>query len=1359
MNTQPEPSADCAAFRDELRCQLDGLADSGLAGHVADCDACRDWVFELEQAVETSRRAASDYVHPETFVERLLSRAREVGELSDGHDASGSSDKTAAGASDREPAANEPRTTGVAGAEADAGAATGVRPKLAPRQVRWLGIAAVAASLLSLWLARGARDAEQRPIGLVAQESAWSGRVEGLVIGRTEGAFRWCPAASDDCRSLRSGQRFDGRGTLEVPAGALASLRLDDGSALTLGAESQLRVREVRVAQLTRGRLVADVREVQGAPARIELPMGFIDVLGTKFAVHVDGDTARVDVSRGRVRLADDSGRSVTIAVGQSGTLRAGEPPRLDRVSSLASAFSWSEPAHEQSSPKQADELLPAPRGLGQLRAQKPGHDREQAGAVSLTRQHVQIRIAESMARTEIEQEFTNHSDEVLEGIYRFPLPAGAQIERLALWVDDHWEEGAFVARDRAQAIWRGAIVNSSKKRPQPRDEIVWVPGPWKDPALLEWQRGGSFELRVFPIPKRGARRIQLTYTQWLPPAGLLRRYVYPLPFDSEGSVDVDRFSIDLSVRGHSGDVSIGGYPLQDAHHPMGPSAERRFGFERRNFSPVGDLSVEFELPPEEVRAWSYDTGAERTLAVALRPELPNQSTSGDQALAIVVDRSRSMFGETYERARRLATRLSSELDPSFELTVLACDTRCDAVEARPQPVSGALLRSVDDFLRTQQQEGASDLVSALEQAGRHLERSDKPRRRIVYVGDGAPTAGPIESGWIERELRRRWSAPIPVTAVSVSASADESVLDTITRAGGGTVLRYWPGQTLGEVSYDLLSAIVAPALTDVRLEWPPGLKRVTPSHVGTIEAGAERLIVAEMSSTEVEGPLVLRGRFEGRPFERRYDLNVRATSHQGNAFVPRLFAAGRIAELERDTTDGAKREAIELSLRYNVASRHTSLLVLESPAMFRAFGLDNQRHAPVWSGDLESVATVASSSDSYSDPLYGYLDDGPSSRSGAGAGATDASSGRSRRASRAPQANAPVAEAAPAPKKKPARRCPPNDLSCALEAEPEPRWSPPPPRDTRPRPQPMVPMRRVWETSADIRPAATTLPQAELAELRRQLQHNPQSRSALAALYSGAMRIGDLEQAAELAERWSAKDPLDPDALTARADVAAQRGDRDRAIRILGSVLDVRPGDHRAAWRLARLHRWAGELEASCAFSLAVAQLQSGDPALVGEALSCARELGRSELALDLERLSPAAQRPTSPAPVRATDELLGEFRAWATWEGGRHDLDLVFIHPDGYRVSWLGAPTRAVISATDVRSLSRDGLALRGAKAGRYAVGVVRSDGDTEPVRGTLHVTFRGQRREFPFVLEGTAVRIADVNVSVRSRLVPLR
>jgi hypothetical protein len=311
--------------------------------------------------------------------------------------------------------------------------------------------------------------------------------------------------------------------------------------------------------------------------------------------------------------------------------------------------------------------------------------------------------------------------------------------------------------------------------------------------------------------------------------------------------------------------------------------------------------------------------------------------------------------------------------------------------------------------------------------------------------------------------------------------------------------------------------------------------------------------------------------------------------------------------------------------------------------------------------------------------------------------------------------------------------------------------------------PRRMIPMRRVWDRvgSIDAPPRLLDLASpSRRASLESRVHEQEQSREALKGLYVVDFLAGDLERARDSAERWSLKDPLDVDALTARADLAAQRGQRDLAIRILGSVVDVRPGDYKAQWRLARLHRWAGRAERGCRHSLAVAQLMLGDAKLVAEGVRCSRDVGQDSWHTDLlDALSPEVKQEVLRLTATRTsvDELSGDFRIRARWQGAEHDLDLVILHPDGYRVSWLGAPTRSVITATDVMSVHEEGLALRGAAPGQYAVEVVRSSPTHGSVRGNLDIRVGNEDRSVPFVLDGERVRVATAKLRMQSRLVP--
>jgi hypothetical protein len=473
---------------------------------------------------------------------------------------------------------------------------------------------------------------------------------------------------------------------------------------------------------------------------------------------------------------------------------------------------------------------------LGELRARRPGFQDEQDHAVHLRSHAVKVRISGNIARTEIDETFSNDTDDALEGIYRFPLPAGAQIERLALETDGKLVEGEFVDRARASAIWRGAIHNAAPKEKKPSEEFVWVRGPWRDPALLEWQRGGRFELRIFPIPKRGSRRVVIAYTETIAPTSGVRRYVYPLPQGASSALTIDRFSVDAQVVGHD---------------PAVPVRARGYELERRteggvdvlastmaSFTPSGDLAIEYGLADKttDLSVWAYKepasaskatnesdpVGGDAFVAVALRPKLPKWADTRPRDQVIVLDAGLSMHGERFARAKRLAVQLVQEMDRRDRVTVLACDVGCRAMHGGFVAPGAPSAHDVDAFLRGLTPEGASDLVAAV-RAGTNVAGHDPQRDlRIVVVSDGVATAGYRTPMRVATEVNDAVSAAHGmVVTVPVGSDADDRLLAGIASGGGGVVVPYQPGARLEATALEVLNATYGTTLRDVEVVLP----------------------------------------------------------------------------------------------------------------------------------------------------------------------------------------------------------------------------------------------------------------------------------------------------------------------------------------------------------------------------------------------------------------------------------------------------------------------------------------------------------------------------------------------------------
>ncbi|MBI5514707.1 MAG: FecR domain-containing protein [Deltaproteobacteria bacterium] len=1455
MNENPA----CARFLDELAASLEGELSPAAVDHLASCDACRDLRHEARTVARAVGLGGRDYQHPADFEARLLAaldaraQGRAPGAVQAPVDAvvavppaqtlhqapptvpmdalpPGLSEALAAS-----PAAPpSPRALSPMPAPLGTTGESNVIPLVFRRP--WLTSAVVAVTTLAAAAAVVVlRDGKrEKPAPVVAQSatSAWEGRLAQVVRAASErrGGVELRRASTGAWEPLTEGAALARGVGLRTDPRTRARVELADGTVLVLdrGTELQLDGATPRAATLVGGNVVADVAPMApgGSPARFRTSVGEVEVRGTRFALTATEDRANVRVTRGAVRLVGARGSDAPgtnpgaeVKTGEEGVLSRNGTVSVSPAVDLAGAVSWA----ELGGGREGDD--PAITGIGELRARRPNSTTERESALRITSHSVKVRIVGAIARTEVEEVFQNDTDQELEGLYRFPLPPEAQIEDLSLDVNGELVAGAFVDRNRAAAIWRGVLRHASPT-PPPRttEEFVWVPGPWHDPALLEWQRGGRFELRVFPIPRRGSRRVSIAYTQTIPSAGGLRRYVYPLPHNPGGSTQVGQFDVDLQVLGHDPQrgVTARGYALGRSSQAA-PTDGARLEFSQASFVPSGDLVVEYSLrdATSPLTAWAFqptagaapaspagtatpaptppaqpaplaNTGPEKPfVALSLRPQLPRWNDTRPRDYVFLVDASRSMFGERYTRASRLVGGMVAEMDRRDRFTVLACDTRCQGMPgASLRAPSSEEARGVGAFLQGVEPAGASDLLAQVRAALAAAPREDGRELRVVYLGDGVATAGHRRLASLSGAVQQLFAGRTGTyTTVALGNDADVPTLSALARAGGGLLVPYTPGERLASAALAVLEATYGVALRDPVVTLPEGLSAMAPARLGNFRAGSETMVYARMDRPDVSGEVVLRGTVGGEAFEARYPLALHATGAAGNAFVPRLYAAARIADLEAEGSPTAREEIVSLSQRFRVASRHTSLLVLESEAMFQAFGVTRGPATDVWTGEEGSQATTtptaptapsAEAAAADSDELLGgdlARADSPMERDRLGAlGATGggAGGGFNGARGRASATHGSALRRAPMGDDgmgmgPPAARPAPTPATVAPGASPAPSMAQ---REQRQggtvMAEEMPPwnrrggrwMRRTWVRHAQVAPSTEDGGgfNARIEAARRALLSNPDSRDRHRELYRFLSLSGALEEAAEVAQRWATRDPLDPEALQRLGDVAARRGDREKAVRLLAGAVDVRPDDSALLERLALLHERAGEAEAACAYRVSLAELRGADAGALGRAARCERAAGRPELAgRVLEAAAPALRaqaeaRALEPLPA---DTLRGEFTLDATWDAGE-DLDLALIDPRGARLSWQGG--RAGVTARDIQDRGREALGLSRAPTGEYLVEVVRARPGTAPVRGRVTVSLLGERRTIPFTLTGPRQRVARVAITREMVLVPV-
>jgi Ca-activated chloride channel homolog len=113
-----------------------------------------------------------------------------------------------------------------------------------------------------------------------------------------------------------------------------------------------------------------------------------------------------------------------------------------------------------------------------------------------------QVSIVGQTVMTRLTLQFHNPNARVLEGELQFPLQDGQAITGFALDIDGELRRAVPVAKTKGLQVFEEIV----------RGRV--------DPALLEVSAGNQYKLRVYPLPARGTRTVQLDITQALPVAG-----------------------------------------------------------------------------------------------------------------------------------------------------------------------------------------------------------------------------------------------------------------------------------------------------------------------------------------------------------------------------------------------------------------------------------------------------------------------------------------------------------------------------------------------------------------------------------------------------------------------------------------------------------------------------------------------------------------------------------------------------------------------------------------------------------------------------------------------------------------------
>jgi Ca-activated chloride channel family protein len=539
----------------------------------------------------------------------------------------------------------------------------------------------------------------------------------------------------------------------------------------------------------------------------------------------------------------------------------------------------------------------------------------------------IQVEVTGMVARIEVRQVFQNTGQQWAEAVYRFPLPAGAAVDRMRVNVADRVLEG--VIEEKQEALRQYQQAKSSGKTA----------------SLVEQQRANQFETRLANIG--ASEQVSVTISFLVPvdyrdgvfslqiPLTFTPRWdSQPSPSDeifflgSNSSVgyrqlDDHHLALDIDLRSgmslssiesryHDVDIhpSLGGYRVYLAN----PDTRMDRVFEL-NWSP------DFGTIPEATLS-TFDDGDSVYALLMLTPPLAEAIAPQPREVVFIIDTSGSMEGTSMRQARAALKLGLQFLGPDDRFNLVRFSSDSESLFAESEPAYPAYLQQAADFIDGLTANGGTVMAPALSMA-LNLPEQEGLLRQVIFVTDGSVGNEQELLLQIGEELRDS-----RLFTVSIGSAPNGWFMRKSAEIGRGSHTHIGQVDEVEERISSLWSRIENPAIQNICIDWGMDAE-FYPEVIPDLYAGEPLYIHARLPLEP--RTVTICGELDGRYWE----MESRLLPASGNSNLATLWARSKIESLEDSRIFGAepeaiRRETVNLALEYGLLTRYTSLVAVD---------------------------------------------------------------------------------------------------------------------------------------------------------------------------------------------------------------------------------------------------------------------------------------------------------------------------------------------------------------------------------------------------------------------------------------------
>jgi Ca-activated chloride channel homolog len=532
------------------------------------------------------------------------------------------------------------------------------------------------------------------------------------------------------------------------------------------------------------------------------------------------------------------------------------------------------------------------------------------------------VEIQDQFAVVHVDETFYNDNTSTLEGIYFFEMPEGSKLTEMALWINGERVEQVIKRREEAVQQYEQIVRRQT------------------DPLLAEQISENVFRLRLFPLPPRSERRLEIKYLQPLPAKGDAIEFFFPLRLENYSGKHVDSARIHLDLKTQAPVDSV----WLDAQVPPAitqitvlSGTEYLVDFKTTNTAFEYDFSLYFRpktFPVFNTLKFVPDNPNDDGfyLLWSYPPDDFFKKSAGPRQFIFCADISASMIGTRLAQVKQALSYFVDQLQTSDRFNVVAFNTEVSTFSPALVQADAANKTRAKNYIQTLSATGLTNLNDALLTALAMLD-STAGQPQILAISDGQPTWGETRTEVILANLKHANKLPAAIFPIGLGGDVNKDFFRTMAQENGATAFFIGELENVTERLVQIYGTITSPLLTNARIVYQ-GITTydLLPASIPNLSQGMQVLQTGRYLPPGV-GTLQLRANRGQTIVDTTMFVDWRETP--SNKYVRRYWAAQKIQALLQDIDHyGEKPELVDaivqLSISYSVLSPYTAFLVIE---------------------------------------------------------------------------------------------------------------------------------------------------------------------------------------------------------------------------------------------------------------------------------------------------------------------------------------------------------------------------------------------------------------------------------------------